>query len=95
MAAATDRRASPLRCWSSAAWPPRPQSPKSSGAKSFVARVGSEEQYGNAIQEADDRVGASCDLSRERFTLDPGLSTRVRERRPCMRRPSSIAASTW
>ena len=43
------------------------------------------------------RLGASCDWSRERFTMDPGLSA-ARLSRPscdCTRTASSIAASGW
>src|SRR5205814_741914 len=37
------------------------------------------EQYGGRIVEQMKRAGESCDWSRERFTLDPGLSRAVRE----------------
>jgi len=36
-------------------------------------------QYGDSIKRQMVRLGASCDWSRERFTLDPGLSRAVRE----------------
>jgi valyl-tRNA synthetase len=36
-------------------------------------------QYGDRIKQQMIRLGASCDWSRERFTLDPGLSRAVRE----------------
>ncbi|HVX67775.1 MAG TPA: valine--tRNA ligase [Bryobacteraceae bacterium] len=36
-------------------------------------------QYGDTIKKQMIRLGASCDWSRERFTLDPGLSRAVRE----------------
>ncbi|MGE5489281.1 MAG: valine--tRNA ligase [bacterium] len=50
------------------------------GREEFVRRVWQwKEQYGNAIKKQMIRVGASCDWSRERFTLDPGLSRAVRE----------------
>jgi valyl-tRNA synthetase len=35
--------------------------------------------YGDTIKRQMVRLGASCDWSRERFTLDPGLSRAVRE----------------
>ena len=35
--------------------------------------------YGDTIKRQMIRMGASCDWSRERFTLDPGLSRAVRE----------------
>ena len=37
------------------------------------------EKYGDTIKRQMIRLGASCDWSRERFTLDPGLSRAVRE----------------
>src|SRR5690606_30494305 len=36
-------------------------------------------EKGGRIQEQLRRLGASCDWSRERFTLDDGLSTAVQE----------------
>ena len=36
-------------------------------------------EYGDTIKRQMVRLGASCDWSRERFTLDPGLSRAVRE----------------
>ncbi|HUF78549.1 MAG TPA: valine--tRNA ligase [Thermoanaerobaculia bacterium] len=36
-------------------------------------------QYGDNIRQQLERLGASCDWSRERFTLDEGLSRAVRE----------------
>jgi valyl-tRNA synthetase len=46
----------------------------------FVARVWQwKEQYGSRIVEQMKRAGVSCDWSRERFTMDPGLSRAVRE----------------
>ncbi|MBI4758766.1 MAG: valine--tRNA ligase [Chloroflexi bacterium] len=37
------------------------------------------ERYGGIIKKQHERLGASCDWSRERFTMDPGLSRAVRE----------------
>jgi valyl-tRNA synthetase len=37
------------------------------------------EKYGGIITQQIRRLGASCDWTRERFTLDPGLSKAVRE----------------
>jgi len=37
------------------------------------------EEYGSQIQQQIRRLGASCDWTRERFTLDEGLSIAVRE----------------
>ncbi|MBI4872780.1 MAG: valine--tRNA ligase, partial [Candidatus Riflebacteria bacterium] len=49
------------------------------GREAFEARVWQwKETYGNAIIEQLKRLGASCDWSRTRFTLDPGLSKAVK-----------------
>ncbi len=48
------------------------------GREKFVARVWEwKETYGGKILHQLRRLGASCDWSRERFTLDPGLSRAV------------------
>ncbi|MGA7871010.1 MAG: valine--tRNA ligase [Candidatus Binatus sp.] len=48
------------------------------GRDAFVARVWEwRETYGDRILHQLRRLGASCDWSRERFTLDPGLSRAV------------------
>ena len=50
------------------------------GRAEFEKRVWQwKEQYGDTIKSQMVRLGASCDWSRERFTLDPGLSRAVRE----------------
>ena len=50
------------------------------GREKFVERVWEwKEQYGDTIKRQMIRMGASCDWSRERFTLDAGLSRAVRE----------------
>ncbi len=50
------------------------------GREKFLDRAWAwKEQYGGAIRDQLQRLGASCDWSRERFTLDPGLSRAVRE----------------
>lgn len=50
------------------------------GREVFVERVWQwKEQYANVIRSQIRRLGASCDWSRERFTMDPGLSSAVRE----------------
>jgi len=50
------------------------------GREKFVERVWKwKEQYGGIILKQIRRIGASCDWSRERFTLDAGLSRAVRE----------------
>ncbi len=50
------------------------------GREAFVARVWQwREQSGGHIVTQLKRLGASCDWSRERFTMDPGLSAAVRE----------------
>ena len=50
------------------------------GREAFEKRVWEwKAQYGDTIKRQMMRLGASCDWSRERFTLDPGLSRAVRE----------------
>lgn len=50
------------------------------GREAFVERVWKwKEEYGGAIISQLKKLGCSCDWSRERFTLDPALSTAVRE----------------
>ena len=53
---------------------------RSLGREKFEARVWEwKAQYGDTIKRQMIQLGASCDWSRERFTLDPGLSRAVRE----------------
>jgi valyl-tRNA synthetase len=50
------------------------------GREEFVKRTWEwKEKYGSLITRQIRRLGASCDWSRERFTLDEGLSKAVRE----------------
>ncbi len=50
------------------------------GREAFVARVWEwKEESGGTIIRQLKRLGASCDWSRERFTMDEGLSRAVRE----------------
>jgi valyl-tRNA synthetase len=50
------------------------------GREAFEQRVWEwKAEYGDTIKRQMIRMGASCDWSRERFTLDPGLSRAVRE----------------
>jgi valyl-tRNA synthetase len=50
------------------------------GREAFIARVWKwKEESGGAIINQLKRLGASCDWSRERFTMDAGLSRAVRE----------------
>jgi valyl-tRNA synthetase len=50
------------------------------GREAFLARMWAwKRQYHGNIREQLDLLGASCDWSRERFTLDPGMSAAVRE----------------
>jgi valyl-tRNA synthetase len=50
------------------------------GRERFVERVWEwKHEYGSRITEQLKRMGASCDWTRERFTLDAGLSRAVRE----------------
>ncbi len=55
------------------------------GREKFIERVWQwKEQSGNQIVHQLKRLGASCDWSRERFTMDEGLSTAVREAFVCL-----------
>ncbi len=50
------------------------------GREAFLARMWAwKEQYHGNIRRQLDQLGASCDWTRERFTLDEGLSRAVRE----------------
>ena len=50
------------------------------GREEFVNRVWKwKEEYGSAIISQLKKLGASCDWSRERFTMDAGLSAAVRK----------------
>ncbi|MDR2339395.1 MAG: valine--tRNA ligase [Deltaproteobacteria bacterium] len=50
------------------------------GREAFLERVWQwKEEFGGRIIGQLKRLGASCDWSRERFTMDPGLSRAVRE----------------
>ncbi len=50
------------------------------GREAFLERMWAwKEQYQGNIRSQLDRLGASCDWTRERFTLDEGLSRAVRE----------------
>ncbi len=50
------------------------------GREAFLAKVWEwKEEHGDAILEQTKRLGASCDWSRTRFTLEPDMSTAVRE----------------
>ena len=50
------------------------------GREKFLEHVWAwKETYGGRIVEQLQRVGASCDWTRERFTMDPGLSRAVTE----------------
>ena len=56
------------------------QSREQIGREEFLRRTWAwKEKYGGMITRQIRRLGASCDWSRERFTLDPGLSKAVRE----------------
>lgn len=50
------------------------------GREAFIDRVWSwRKEYGGRIINQLKRLGSSCDWSRERFTMDPGLSKAVKE----------------
>ena len=60
------------------------------GREAFVSRVWEwKEQYGARIGTQIRRLGASCDWSRERFTLDEQLSRAARS--PVLQRPHARA----
>ena len=53
---------------------------ESLGREGFLKRAWAwKEKYGNRITQQQRRMGASCDWSRERFTMDEGCSRAVRE----------------
>ena len=53
------------------------------GREKFLQRVWQwKEKYGNRIVEQQKKMGASCDWSRSRFTMDEGCSKAVRETWP-------------
>src|SRR6266498_3950982 len=50
------------------------------GREEFIKRTWDwKKKYGSIITNQIRRLGASCDWTRERFTMDPGLSRAVRE----------------
>ena len=50
------------------------------GREKFLERVWAwKEKYGSRIVEQQKKMGASCDWSRDRFTMDEGCSRAVRE----------------
>jgi len=49
------------------------------GRERFVEACGMEEQSGGTISRQMRRLGNSVDWSRDRFTMDEGLSAAVRE----------------
>ena len=72
--------ASPPRWWSSASWrpPAATRAGASSGREAFVAKVWEwKAQSGGTIARQMRRLGDSPDWSRERFTMDEGLSRAV------------------
>ena len=73
--------ASPPRWWSSASWPPRATSAAATWAARPSSRGSGSGRRSPAARSCSQlrRLGASCDWSRERFTLDEGLSAAVRK----------------
>jgi len=58
----------------------RGDDPRAVGRDAFLAEAWQwRDEYGGAITQQLRRLGASCDWSRERFTLDDGLSAAVAE----------------
>ena len=82
--------ASPPRWWWSGNWPRRGRSRHDLGREAFVERVWEwKAESGGTITRQLRRMGASCDWSRERFTMDEGLSAAVHRgvRAPARGRP--------
>ena len=84
------------------------QSRRGLGRDEFEKRVWQwQEQYGGSILQQLRRLGASCDWSRERFTLDPSLSGKAfsifwldKMQNSAMRRllpsmPSALISPLW
>ncbi len=72
--------ASPHRPWSSGNCRNARSSSRSLGREAFIERVWEwKAQSGGTIISQLKRLGASCDWSRERFTMDEGLSRAVRK----------------
>src|SRR5699024_7341388 len=50
------------------------------GREAFIERIWEwKEESGGCIRKQLERLGASCDFARERFTMDDGLSAAVRK----------------
>ena len=66
------------------------------GRKAFEDKVWEwQREYGGNILTQLKRLGASCDWSRERFTLEPNLSSMVLHRYPVFRQnPSNLGCCT-
>jgi len=72
--AGTDHAGIATRTWWSASWP-RGRRPPRPGREAFIKRVWEwKASSGGHIITQLKRLGCSCDWSRERFTLDDGLS---------------------
>ena len=69
-------RASPRRWWSSASWPPRASAATTWAARSSSKGLGVEGTVRRHHHRQIRRLGSSVDWSRERFTMDEGLSGR-------------------
>jgi valyl-tRNA synthetase len=58
----------------------RKQTRQQLGREAFLAEIWSwKEKHGNQILEQFARLGTSCDWTRTKFTLDPGMTAAVRE----------------
>jgi valyl-tRNA synthetase len=70
--------ASPRRWWWSASWPSGQIQRRDLTREEFLNHVWSwKNESGGTITNQLKRLGASCDWSRERFTMDEGLSKAV------------------
>jgi valyl-tRNA synthetase len=72
--------ASPRRTWWSASWTSQGINRHALGRERFVEEVWAwKDEYHTRITAQQKRMGISCDWTRERFTLDEGLSEAVLE----------------
>ncbi|MEW6074457.1 MAG: valine--tRNA ligase [Planctomycetota bacterium] len=61
-------------------WAEKKQTRQELGREAFLAKIWEwKEEHGNKILEQFRRLGASCDWTRTRFTLEPAMSRAVRE----------------
>jgi valyl-tRNA synthetase len=72
--------ASPRRWWSSGSWPEAAEPSRREMGRENSSKIWEwKDESGGMIFNQLKRLGASCDWSRERFTMDEGLSEAVLE----------------